>query len=108
MDVDKRVAPLHQLRDVNLELVDFGALLSDHDSRTRGMNVDLGLVGHPLDFDSRDSGVVKPLLDKIAKLQILMQQLRVVVARGPSPGPALDNGETKTPPMDFLTRRNNL
>src|SRR5260370_26521093 len=100
MDVDKRVAPLHQLRDVNLKLVDFGALLADHDSRTRGMNVDLGLVGHPLDFDPRDSGVVEPLLDKIAKLQILMQQLRVVVTRVPSRVPALDDPETKSARID--------
>src|SRR5208337_907634 len=35
VDVDEGIAPLHQLLDVELELVYFGALLADDDTRTR-------------------------------------------------------------------------
>src|SRR5208282_458347 len=103
VDIDKRVAPLHQLLDINLQLVDFRALLADHDTGARRVNVYFGLVGHPLDFNPRDAGVIEPLLDEVAQLQILVQQLRVVVARVPSGVPALDDAEAKPARMYFLS-----
>ena len=44
----------------------------------RGVDVDLQLVGRALDLDVRDAGMREPLLERVAQLEILVQQLRVV------------------------------
>src|SRR5258708_17843441 len=103
MNIDERFLALHQSLDIALELVDLRALLADDDSGTRRMNIDLGLVGHPLDLDPRDAGVVEAPLDKVAQLQILVQQRRVVVRRVPLGIPTLDDAEPQPARMRFLS-----
>ena len=49
-----------ELGDLFLELFDLGALLADDDAGTRRVNIDLGFVRRPLDFDARNAGVIEP------------------------------------------------
>ena len=64
MNIDEGLFAFHHFLNIGLELVDLDALFTDDDARTSGMDIYLGLVGHPLDFDPRNSGMIEPLLDK--------------------------------------------
>ena len=80
MNINVGFLALHQFLDVDLELFDLGALLPNDDSRPCGVDVNLGLVRHPLDFDLRDARMIKALLYELAQAQILMQQRGIGVA----------------------------
>ena len=62
MDVQEDLV-LGERLDVLLELLDAGAALADDDAGTRGVDVDLRLVGGALDLDAGDAGVLELLLD---------------------------------------------
>ena len=79
-----------------LQLLDLGALLADHDARTRGVDVDLRLVGGALDLDLGDARVVEAALDEHADADVLVQQRGVVAVRVPLRVPALDHTEAKS------------
>src|SRR5688572_14383067 len=104
VDVDIRF-PLRQLGDFFFELFDFCALLADHDTGTRRVNIDLRFVGRPLDLDARDTGVIEPAFEKFLDAKIFMQQLGVIMAREPFRIPSLDDAETKNLWMRLLTHQ---
>ena len=101
-DVDEHLAA-RVLRQFLAQLVDFRALAADDDARTRGVDVDLELVGRPLDVDARDAGVGEPLLQLSPQLDVFVQQLRVVAVRVPPRAPRLVEAEAESVRMDFLT-----
>src|SRR6188508_77507 len=88
LDVDEDHAA-RALLDFLLQLLDLGALAADDDARTRGVDVDLQVVGRALGLDPRDSRVREALLEVLAQRQILVQQLLVVAAREPARAPGL-------------------
>src|SRR5262249_58534862 len=96
VNIDEGFLALHHFLDVGLELVDLDALLADNDSGPRGMDVYLGLVGHPLDFDAGNARVVQALLDEVAQLEVLVEKRGVVVTREPARLPAFDDAEPQS------------
>src|SRR4030095_12206277 len=102
LDVDEDLA-VGPLLDLGLQLVDFRPLAADDDARARGVDVDLQLVGRALDLDLADAGVREALLQAVAQLEILVQQLRVVLVGEPARPPGLVEAEPKAVRMDFLT-----
>ena len=79
-----------------LQLVDLGPLAADDDARARGVDVDLQLVRRALDLDLRDAGVREALLQAVAQLQVLVQQLRVVLVGEPARAPGLVEAEPES------------
>src|SRR5262245_54996825 len=102
LDVDEDLA-VGPLLDLLLQLVDFRALAPDDEAGARGVDVDLQLVGGALDLDLRDARVREALLEAVAQLEILVQQLRVVLVGEPARAPGLVEPEPKAVRMDFLT-----
>src|SRR5262249_61890883 len=88
-----------------LQLVDLRPLAADDDPGPGGVDVDLQLVGSALDFDLRDAGVGEALLERVAQLEILVQQLRVVAVREPARTPRLVEAEPEAVWMNFLTHK---
>src|SRR5262249_54782465 len=102
LDVDEDLA-VGPLLDLLLQLVDLGPLAPDDDARARGVDVDLQLVGGALDLDLRDAGVREALLQAVAQLEVLVQQLRVVLVGEPPRAPGLVEPEPEAVRMNFLT-----
>src|SRR5204862_6807198 len=84
-----------QLGELQLELLDLGALLPDHHARAGGVDVDLRLVRRALDLDLGDAGVVEALLQEVADLGVLVEQIRVLAPREPARVPALDHAQAE-------------
>ena len=61
--------------DILLELLDASAALTNDDARTRRVDVDLALVGGPLDVDVANARVLKLLLDELLELEVLVEPL---------------------------------
>src|SRR5215467_13704300 len=101
LDVDEDLA-VGPLLDLGLQLVDLRPLPADDDSRTRGVDVDLQLVRRALDLDLRHTGVREPLLERVAQLEILVQELRVVLVGEPARAPGLIEPEPEAVRMNFL------
>ena len=99
MNIDKGFLALHHFLNVGFKLVDFDTLFADHDSGSRGMNIDLGLVGHAFDFHARDASVIQALLDEVAQLQVFVQERGVVMTREPTRIPAFDYPEPQSAGM---------
>src|SRR5207244_12036757 len=95
LDVDVNLA-VDELLQLIAELVDLGALASDDDAGTRGIDVDAHLVRSALDVDLRDSGVGEALFQIIAKLEIAMKRLGVSLPRKPAGVPRLVETEPKS------------
>jgi hypothetical protein len=104
VDVDERLF-LRQLLELRLELLDLGALLADDDAGAGGVNVDLRLVRGALDFDLRNARVVEPLLQEVADLDVLVEELGVFAPGVPARVPTLDDAEAKTLRMYFCPTR---
>jgi hypothetical protein len=51
-----------KLGDFFLQLLDLGALFTNNDTWTGGVDVNLRFVSRPFDFNLRDAGVIKPAL----------------------------------------------
>src|SRR5437588_2260848 len=103
LDVDVDLAVDHLLQLV-AQLVDLGALASDDDAGTRGVDIDAHLVGRALDVDLRDSGVGEALFQIVAKLQIAMQRLGVSLPGKPAGVPRLVDTKPKSVGVDLLTQ----
>src|SRR5438874_9116254 len=101
IDVDLTVDQLLQLIT---QLVHFGALAADDDSRTRGVDVDAHLVRRALDVDLGYASVREALLEILAKLQIAMKRLRVVLSCEPARVPGFVESEPKSVRVDLLTQ----
>src|SRR5256885_436625 len=104
-DVDDDVGS----RDVGnplAQLVDVGALLADHDARTRRMDRDAAFLVRTLDHDAGNRGLLEFLVQDLADLHVLMQQLAVLVLAGEPTGiPRAVDAETQSDWIDFLAHR---
>jgi hypothetical protein len=85
------------------ELIDFGALLTDDDARTAGMDRHDDLPRLALDADVGDCRVAEPRLQILAKELVLTEQRRKVAVRVPLGSPGLGDAETEADRMCFLT-----
>src|SRR5574341_1149564 len=72
-----------------LELVHFRPFSADDDPRTGRMDDHAGLIARPLNLHLRDSCVVQTLLDHLANLDVLVQQLGVVLTGIPPRAPRI-------------------
>src|SRR6202140_1144991 len=88
------------------KLVDVGALLADHDARTRGVDRHPALLVRTLDHDPGDRRLLQFLVQDRADLDILVQQLAVFVLAGEPTGiPRPVDAETQPDWIDLLTHR---
>src|SRR5882672_5187614 len=88
------------------QLVDVGALLADHDTRTRRVDRHAALLVRTLDHDAGDSRLLEFLVQDLADLDVLMQQLAVFVLAGEPTGiPRTVDAETQSDWIDLLTHR---
>src|SRR6185437_13645537 len=86
------------------QLVDVGALLADHDARTRRVDRDAALLVRTFDHDARHRGLLQFLVQDLADLDVLVQQLAVFGLAGEPariPGPV--DAETQADRIDLLT-----
>src|SRR5882757_947779 len=91
------------------QLVDVGALLADHDARTRRMDRHAALLVRPLDHDPGDRRLLQFLVQDLTDFDILVQQLAVFVLAGEPTGiPRPVDAETKSDWIDLLTHRSLL
>ena len=79
------------------------ALAADDDAGTRGVDVDLQLVGGALDLDLGHAGVLEPLLEVRLQRQVLVQQIGVVLGREPARLPGLVEPDPEPVRVNFLT-----
>src|SRR5262249_51927193 len=104
-DVDDDVG-IGDLGDLLAQLVDVGALLADHDARTRRVDGDAALLVRTLDHDARDRSLLQFLVQDLADLDVFVQQLAVLVLAGEPAGiPGPVDAETQAYRIDLLTHR---
>src|SRR5512140_365725 len=104
-DVDDDVGR-GDVRDLLAKLVDVGALLADHHARTSRVNGDAALLVRTLDHDAGDRRLLELLVQDLADLDILVQQLAVFLLAGEPAGiPGPVDAETQTDRIDLLTHR---
>src|SRR5512138_1001648 len=89
--------------EVLLDGLDARAALADDDARARRVDVDLDLVGRPLDLDAGDAGLAELLLHELAEADVLVEPLRVVPLLVPLRIPGPDDAEPEPDRMDFLS-----
>src|ERR1700737_4108875 len=88
------------------QLVDVGALLADHDAGTRRVDRHAALLVRTLDHDPGDGRLLEFLVQDLADLDILVQQLAVFVLAGEPTGiPRPVDAETQPDWIDLLTHR---
>ena len=88
------------------QLVDVGALLADHDAGTRRMDRHAALLVRTLDHDAGDGCLLEFLVQDLADLDVLMQQLAVFVLAGEPTGiPGPVDAQTQSDWIDLLTHR---
>ena len=88
--------------EILFQLFDLGPLFPDDDPGAGRVDIDLGLVGSPLNLDPGYSCVVKFLLQKFPDLQILMEQFRIVLFREPLRSPRLDAAQPQPDRVNLL------
>src|SRR6201989_749648 len=88
------------------QLVDVGALLADHDTRTRRVDRHAALLVRTLDHDTGDGRLLQLLVQKLADPHVFMQQLAVfVLACEPTGIPRAVDTKTQSDWIDLLTHR---
>src|SRR5260221_3721165 len=88
------------------QLVDVCALLADHDAGTRRVDRHAALLVRTLDHDARNRRLLELLVQDLADLDILVQQLAVFVLAGEPTGiPRPVDAETQPDWIDLLTHR---
>src|SRR5688572_6262067 len=102
LDVDEDLA-VGPLLDLLLQLVHFLSLAADDDAGTRGVDVDLQVARGALDLDLRHTGVLEALLEILLQRQVLVQEIRVVLARKPARLPGLVEPDAEPVRVNFLT-----
>jgi hypothetical protein len=102
VDVDHQLVA-GELLQLEAELVHFLPALADHEARTRGEDMHLGLAAGALDVDLGDAGLVEALLDVVTQLEVFVKQLGVILAGVPDGGPILDDAEAEAVGMYFLS-----
>src|ERR1700722_10895331 len=107
-DVDDDVG-IRDIGDTLAQLVDVGALLADHDAGARRVDRHAALLVRALDHNPGDGRLLEFLVQDLADLDILMQQLAVFVLAGePTRIPRPVDAETQSDWVDFLTHRSLL
>src|SRR6202167_676040 len=92
--------------DALAQLVDVGALLADHDAGARRVDRHAALLVRTLDHDPGDGGLLELLVQDLADLNVLVQQLAVLVLAGEPTGiPRPVDAETQSDWIDLLTHR---
>src|SRR5688572_26325810 len=100
VDADLLAAELGQLI---AQLVDFGALLPDHDAGPAGVDRHHDLAGLPLDLDVRDGGVAESRLEILAEQLVFLEERREVTVRVPARLVKLRDSQPETNRMRLLT-----
>src|SRR3954463_8389427 len=104
-DVDDDVGR-GDVRDLLAQLVDVGTLFADHHARTSRVDGDAALLVRTLDHDAGDGRLLELLVQDLADLDVLVQQLAVfLLARVPAGIPGPVDAETQTDRIDLLTHR---
>src|SRR5579864_7912003 len=103
LNVDMNFA-LGALLHFRLELVDFRALAANNDAGTRRINPDYQLVGRALDVDRAHARRFQLLLQFLAQLDVLVEQVGVVFLGEPSRLPRFVVAQPKTVRMRLLTQ----
>src|SRR5262249_47454370 len=104
-DVDDDVG-IGDLGDLLAQLVDVGALLADHHARTGRVDGDAALLVWTLDHDAGDGRLLELLVQDLADLDVLMQQLAVLgLASKPAGIPGPVDAKTQADRIDLLTHR---
>src|SRR5580692_2831685 len=86
------------------QLVDVGALLADHDAGARRVDRHAALLVRTLDHDPGDGRLLEFLVQDLADLDVLVQQLAVFVLAGvPTRIPRPVDAETQPDRIDLLT-----
>lgn len=101
-DINEDLA-LRTLADVFFQAIHFASLAADDDAGARGQDVDLQLVGGPLDLDRRNARVTESLLQLFAELEVLVQELGVLLRRVPPGTPCFVEADAETVRVDFLS-----
>src|SRR5581483_3954465 len=101
LDVDEDLAA-GALLDFLLQLVDFRSLAADDDAGPRGVDVDLQPVDGALGLDLRHAGMREALLEGLAQIEILVQQLGVVAVRVPARPPRFVEPEPEPERVNLL------
>src|SRR5262249_23387815 len=84
-------------------LLDLRTLFADHDAGSGGVDVDLRLVRGALDVDLRDTRVVQALLQEVADLDVLVQELGILPPSEPARIPVLRDAEAEPLRMNLLS-----
>src|SRR4051812_8174381 len=92
-----------EVRELVTQLVDFRALLADHDARTTGVQRHDDLPRLALDHDVRDRRVPETRLEIFAKELVLAQQRRQITARVIARVPVLRDAESEADRMCLLS-----
>ena len=104
-DVDHDVG-VGDLGDLLLQLVDVGALLADHDARTRRVDRHAALLVRTLDHDARDGSLLQFLHQHFTDADILVEELRILVLAGEPTGiPGPVDAQTQPDWINLLTHR---
>ena len=106
LDVDELVVSEAHVGNPLAQLVDVGALLADHDAGTRRMDRHPALLVRALDHDPGDCRLFQLLVQHLANLDVLVQQLAVLVLTGEPTGiPGTVDTEAEPNWIDLLTHR---
>src|SRR5437868_5179127 len=92
-----------QSRQLVAELIDFGALLTDDDARTTGVNRHDDLARLALDADVGNRRVTQSRLEILAQQLVFPQKRREVAVGVPLRSPRLGDAKAKPDRMCFLT-----
>src|SRR6516225_6262203 len=104
-DVDHDVG-LRDIGNALAQLVDIGALLADHDARSRRVDRHPALLVRTLDHDSGHRRLLELLVQDLADLDVLVQELAVFVLAGEPTGiPRPVDAKTQSDWIDLLTHR---
>ena len=92
------------LAELLAQHLDVRALLADDDARTGGVDRDAALLVRALDDDACHAGLLAFLVDELADLDVLEQQVAVVLGVGvPAAVPGAVDLEAHADRIDFVT-----
>ena len=92
-----------EVRELVAQLVDFRALLADHDARTTGVQRDDDLARLAIDDDVGDRRVAEARLEILAQQLVFTEQRRQIAARVVARLPVLRDAESETDRMCLLS-----
>src|SRR5579864_7689755 len=102
IDVNLTIGALLQLA---FELVNFGALATDNDSRARGLNNDAQLIAGTLNLDRAHASRLQLVFQLVFQPDIFEQKLVVVALHKPARLPRLGVSEPESVWMNLLSHK---